>query len=131
MIVREDYYKGKRSKLFRFRGEDVKIIVEGQEYSEDIDSFDEECDEFYKEYSYKDVVNALRDFVELVEKDWAYVTMRIESNESSTEPRLQVVLDKYYFVADFFVTLDDLCKDSEKLKTIYKKVEEIREILQK
>ena len=55
MIVREEYHKGKRSKLFRFRVEDVKIIVEGQEYSEAIDSFDEECDEFYKEYSYKAV----------------------------------------------------------------------------
>jgi len=126
MIVREDYYKGKRSKLFRFRREDVKIIVEGQEYSEAIDSFDEECDEFYKEYSYKDVLKAFKDFLELVGKYWEEVTLRIESN---TEPELRIIFDKHYFIADFVVTLDELCKDSEKLKAIYKKISEIEEIL--
>ena len=127
----EEYYKGKRRRIFKFREEDVKITVEGKEYDESEVGPDEDFEEFYKEYGYKDVVKAFRDFLELVEKDWAYVTMRIESNESNTEPRLQVVLDKYYFVADFVVTLDDLCKDSEKLKAIYKKIEEIREILRK
>ncbi|WP_456327905.1 hypothetical protein [Archaeoglobus sp.] len=127
----EEYYEGKRRRIFKFREEDVKITVEGKEYDESEVGPDEDFEEFYKEYGYKDVVKAFRDFLELVEKDWAYVTMRIESNESNTEPRLQVVLDKYYFVADFVVTLDDLCKDSEKLKAIYKKIEEIREILRK
>jgi len=126
MIVREDYYNGKRSKLFRFRGEDVKIIVEGQEYSEDIDSFDEVCDEFYKEYSYKDVAKAFEDFLKLVRKDWEEVTLRIESN---TEQKLEIIFDKHCFFADFVVTLDELCKDSEKLKAIYKKISEIEEIL--
>jgi len=126
MIVREEYHKGKRSKLFRFRVEDVKIIVEGQEYSETIDSFDEECDEFYKEYSYKDVVKAFEDFLKLVGMDWEEVTLRIESN---TEAKLRIIFDKHYFIADFVVTLDELCKDSEKLKAIYKKISEIEEIL--
>ena len=131
MKVFEMFDGGKRKRRFRFREEDIKIIVTGQEYDESEVGFDDECDAFYKEYSYRDIVKAFRDFSELVEKEWAYVTMRIESNESNTEPRLQVVLDKLFFVADFVVTLDELCKDSEKLKAIYEKIEEIREILQK
>jgi len=124
----EEYYEGKRKKGFRFREEDVRITVQGSELDETEAGIYEEYETFIKEYSYKDITKAFRDFLELVEKDWSCVELRIESK---TEQKLRIVFDRFYFITDFITTIDDLCKDSEKLKAIYKKIEEIQEILRK
>ena len=126
MIVKEDYSKGNRQRLFRFREKDVKIIVEGREYEEYEIGIDKECEEFYKKYDYNQITEAFRDFIELVKKEWSNVQLRIERKEN---PELYIIFDKHYFITDFVVQIDDLCKDSEKLKAIYKKLEELQDIL--
>ena len=127
MQVWEDYYNGKRRKGFRFREEDVRITVQGSEFDETEVGIYEEYETFIKEYSYKDITKAFRDFLELVEKDWSHVELRIESK---TEQELIIVFDRFYFITDFITTIDNLCKDSEMLKAVYEKIEEIRKILQ-
>ncbi|MHA1286445.1 MAG: hypothetical protein ACTSPB_03460 [Candidatus Thorarchaeota archaeon] len=124
----EEYYEGKRKRGFRFREEDVRITVEGSEYDETTIDFSDGYETFVKEYSYRDIAKAFKDFSELVKKDWSWVELRIESK---TDPELKIIFNRFYFISEFIIAIEKLCKDSEKLKAIYKKIEEIQEILQK
>ena len=124
----EEYYTGSRVKGFRFEKDDIKIVVEGSEFDETEVGINEEYETFYKEYDYKDIAEAFQDFLKLMKKEWSFVELRIQSK---SKPELRIIFNQFYFIADFIISLETLCKDSEKLKNIYQKIEEIQEILRK
>jgi|GEM_PF-6266474 len=79
MKVYDEKRKGKLWKTFGWKDKEIKIELDAYEFESDLWSDELEGDCFYKSYS--ELKEALKKFIELLEKGWEEVTLSFLSKD--------------------------------------------------
>jgi len=111
-------YEGEDKRLFTYVSWstiddlNIYIVVEGYQYSDDKVAVEPEGDTFYEKYPDYKVVEAIKKFVELIDKGWEAVSVEFRAFDNKAS--FSFTITKYGVVATFSVDKEYLLEDCGK-----------------